>query len=130
MRTLTTGLGLAAAALLLGLTACGDSSKPSGTATGKDGTAEAKKIFKDRCVPCHGESGKGDGPGAATLTPKPRNYSDGEWQKQVTDEEIKKTILYGGAAVQKSPAMPSAPDLEAKPEVLDGLVKIIRGFGK
>jgi hypothetical protein len=63
------------------------------------------------------------------LTPKPRNYKDAEWQKTVTDDQLKKAILYGGAAVGKSAAMPSQPDLESKPEVLDGLVKIIRSFG-
>jgi hypothetical protein len=45
----------------------------------------------------------------------------------VTDEQIKKTVLYGGAAVGKSPAMPANPDLDGKPE-LDSLVAIVRGF--
>ena len=51
-----------------------------------------------------------------------------EYGRRLTDEQIKKTILYGGAAVGKSPIMPASPDLESKPEVLDGLVKIVRGF--
>lgn len=89
----------------------------------------AQDVFTTRCVPCHGSSGKGDGPAAAALNPKPRNYTDAEWQKTVTDDQLKKTILYGGAAVGKSASMPSQPDLESKPEVLDGLVKMIRGFG-
>ena len=91
------------------------------------GEAEAKDVFKTRCVPCHGESGKGNGPGAAALNPKPRNYTDVAWQNSVKDEEIKKAIIYGGAAVGKSPNMPANPDLEGKPEV-DGLVAIVRGF--
>jgi mono/diheme cytochrome c family protein len=123
----------AAAALVLAACAvgCGDS-KGGGASSAKTTaiSAEAKETFKNRCVTCHGESGKGDGPGSAQLNPKPRNYTDAEWQKKVTDEDIKKTILYGGAAVQKSPVMPSAPDLESKPAVLDGLVAIIRGFAK
>jgi cytochrome c553 len=90
---------------------------------------DPKDVFKTRCVPCHGASGKGDGPGAAALNPKPRDYTDATWQKSVTDDQIKKTILYGGAAVGKSAAMPSQPDLEAHPEALDGLVKMIRAFG-
>lgn len=89
----------------------------------------AQDIYKNRCVPCHGASGTGDGPAAAALNPKPRNYKDAEWQKTVTDEQLKKTILYGGAAVGKSAVMPSQPDLESKPEALEGLIKIIRGFG-
>jgi hypothetical protein len=78
---------------------------------------------------CHGEGGKGDGPASVALNPKPRNYTDKEWQKTVTDEQIKKTIVGGGASMGKSPLMPAQADLATKPEVLDGLVKIIRGFG-
>jgi hypothetical protein len=47
----------------------------------------------------------------------------------VTDEQIKQTILFGGAAVGKSPIMPASPDLESQPAVLDGLIKIVRAFG-
>jgi hypothetical protein len=46
----------------------------------------------------------------------------------VTDDQIKKTITGGGASVGKSNLMPAQPDLANKPEVLDGIVKIIRGF--
>jgi mono/diheme cytochrome c family protein len=92
--------------------------------------SEAKKIFVARCASCHGTDGKGDGPGAAALNPKPRNYTDAEWQKTVTDEQVAKTIVYGGAAVGKSPIMPAHPDLDAKPEVVTALVKVIRGFAQ
>lgn len=94
------------------------------------GAAEARKIFKSRCVVCHGETGTGNGPGAAALNPKPRNYTDPAWQKATPDEEIHKAILLGGAAVGKSSAMPANPDLNDKPEVVDGLVAIVRSFGQ
>jgi hypothetical protein len=89
---------------------------------------DPKEVFKTRCVMCHGESGHGDGAAAAALTPKPRNYTDAAWQKSVTDDDIKKVIAQGGAAVGKSPLMPAQPDLAQNQAVLDGLVKIIRGF--
>jgi mono/diheme cytochrome c family protein len=98
--------------------------------TAGGGSAEAQKIFKARCSVCHGPSGRGDGPGAAALNPKPRDYTNTEWQKSVSDEEISKTILYGGAAVGKSPNMPGNPDLESKPQVIQGLVSVVRGFRK
>lgn len=88
----------------------------------------APEIFNTRCAVCHGTSGHGDGPGSAALNPKPRNYSDPEWQKTVTDEQIKKTIVEGGAAVGKSPLMVPNPDLAGKEDVLNELVAIIRGF--
>lgn len=109
----------------------GDSKSTTTTAAAKKAdTTAAKEVFDSRCGACHGTSGKGDGPGAAALNPKPRNYTDKSWQASVTDEQIKKTILYGGAAVGKSPIMPASPDLDSKPEVLDGLVEIVRNFGK
>jgi mono/diheme cytochrome c family protein len=88
----------------------------------------AEGVFKTRCSTCHGESGHGDGPAAVALNPKPRNYTDPEWQKTVTDDQLKKTIVGGGAAVGKSPLMVPNPDLADKPDVVEGLVKIIRGF--
>lgn len=93
-------------------------------------TEEAQTTFKTVCATCHGESGLGNGPGAAALNPKPRNYTDKAWQASVTDDQIKRTILMGGAAVGKSPMMPAQPQLKEKPEVVSALVQIIRTFGK
>ena len=40
-----------------------------------DVVAKAKTTFEQRCTPCHGASGNGDGPASASLSPKPRNYT-------------------------------------------------------
>jgi mono/diheme cytochrome c family protein len=93
-----------------------------------DPAADARKLFTTKCVVCHGDHGAGDGPGALALNPKPRAFGDPAWQSTVTDEQIKKTIVEGGAAVGKSPAMPANPDLANKPEELAALVKIVRDF--
>jgi mono/diheme cytochrome c family protein len=87
---------------------------------------EAQEIFSTRCTVCHGTSGKGDGPGSAALNPKPRNFTDPEWQKSVNDEYIEKIIQYGGIAVGKSPMMPGNPDLTAKPDVVKGIRETVR----
>ena len=89
---------------------------------------EAQDIFKNRCTMCHGQSGKGDGPAGAALNPKPRNWTDAEWQKVVTNEEIEKAILGGGQAVGKSVLMPANPDLASKPEVVKALRQIVRSY--
>jgi len=91
---------------------------------------KAKAMFGSVCATCHGMDGTGNGPAAVNLNPRPRNYTDGNWQSTVTDDQIKKTILVGGAGVGKSPMMPAQPQLKDEPEVLDGLVVIIRGFAK
>jgi len=89
--------------------------------------AKGKEIFAQRCVPCHGSTGHGDGPASATLNPKPRVFADPSWQKQVSDEYIEKIVKLGGAAVGKSAAMPSNPDLN-DPTVVAGLRTVVRGF--
>jgi mono/diheme cytochrome c family protein len=90
----------------------------------------ADQVFSTRCATCHGYSGRGDGPGARALNPRPRNYTDPDWQKSVTDEQIKKTIVEGGPAVGKSSLMAPNADLADQPMVLEGLVKIVRDFGQ
>jgi len=39
-------------------------------------------------------------------------------------------MVFGGQAAKKGPRMPGNPDLKDKPEVVDGLVAIVRSFGK
>jgi uncharacterized membrane protein len=85
--------------------------------------------FKNLCSTCHGANGDGQTPTAAALNPKPRNFTDAEWQKATSDDAIRKIILEGGPAVGKSPAMPANADLKDKPEVIDALLKTVRGFG-
>jgi len=92
--------------------------------------AEAKELFATRCMPCHGAGGAGDGPASVSLTPRPRNFTDREWQGKVTDEHIEKIIQYGGLAVGKSPAMPPNPDLTSKPETVAALREHIRSLKK
>lgn len=88
--------------------------------------AEAKTLFESLCFTCHGLSGRGDGPGAGALEPKPRSFADVAWQDAVTDEQIQKAIVFGGAAVGKSPMMPAQPQLKGKTEVLAALTQIVR----
>ena len=95
-----------------------------------DPVAIAAEIYTNRCVVCHGETGKGDGAGSAALDPKPRDFTSAEWQGEVSDDHLTKIIVYGGTAVGKAPTMPANPDLDAKPAVVAELVKYIRGLAK
>jgi len=68
---------------------------------------EGKEKFQQICASCHGPEGKGDGPAAAALDPKPRNLSDAAYVSGLTDDHIFKTVKEGGAAVGKSALMPA-----------------------
>jgi mono/diheme cytochrome c family protein len=70
--------------------------------------AKGKTLFDGTCAACHGPLGKGDGPGAASLNPKPRDFSNKEYMVKLTDTEIRNTIKYGGA-IKGMPQMPSHP---------------------
>ena len=108
-------------------------SHPMGAGGGAAGgaMAAARQIFANTCSTCHGMDGTGTGPAAASLgSAHPRNYTDPGWQASVTDADIRRIILVGGQAVGKSPMMPPNPQLQERPEVLDAMVQIIRGFAK
>lgn len=108
----------------------GGKSPEAGTQDGAaaPGAKEARALFESLCFTCHGLTGHGDGPGAVALNPKPRSFADAAWQDSVTDEQITKTIVYGGAGVGKSPIMPAQPQLKGQTAVLEALVKIVRDF--
>jgi len=61
---------------------------------------------------------------AQTLTPKPRNHTDGAYMNRLSDEHIATVIKNGGAAVGKSPLMPPQPDLSQ--QQLADLVAFVR----
>ncbi len=119
-----------------GLLACGDGPsrgqervKTPPPSPVSDAVTEAANVkFKTLCITCHGAGGKGDGVAAANLNPKPRDYTNAEWQDSVTDEYLASIIVGGGPSVGKSVLMPPSPDLKGKPSVVDALVQKIRSF--
>ncbi len=56
---------------------------------------KGKKIYQENCLPCHGATGGGDGPAAAVLKPKPRNFKEGKFLYGDTMAALKKTVKNG-----------------------------------
>jgi mono/diheme cytochrome c family protein len=89
---------------LVFLTACGASSKPSGSNSnetpatvpadyagktnpfGAEASADGAQIFQTNCQMCHGPQGHGDGPAGQSLDPKPKNLA--VLQKSVGDDYL------------------------------------------
>jgi len=77
------------------------------TRTPVQAQARGKAVYDVRCAECHGAEGKGDGPGAAYLNPRPRDFSTGKYKIRTTetgsvptDEDLIRTVrqgLYGTA---------------------------------
>jgi mono/diheme cytochrome c family protein len=84
-------------------------------------------IYKLNCAPCHGAGGRGDGPAAANLDPKPRDHTNAEYMKKLTDEDIAKTVQMGGAP-KGMPQMPSSPQI--KGDDMTALVAFMRSLSK
>ncbi len=61
-----------------------------------DFIAKGKELFNANCKSCHGDSGMGDGPAAAMLNPKPRNFHavDG-WTNGRNVDQMYKTLQEG-----------------------------------
>lgn len=57
--------------------------------------AKGKDLFAAQCVACHGVDGHGNGPGAAALNPKPRNFHDGHWRFGGSPSKIFITLTKG-----------------------------------
>jgi mono/diheme cytochrome c family protein len=128
----------------MGLAAVLSSNAPASAAQSADGArarstrstvtpearAQAEQIFGERCVSCHGPQGRGDGPAAENLKPRPRDFHNRRWQKAVTDAEIAKAIVYGGSAVGMSGEMAPNPDLENEPGIVGALVERVRSLAQ
>lgn len=93
--------------------------------TPKADLSAGKAKYNQFCATCHGASGKGDGPAAAALNPKPRNLS----ATKRSDAELKKIIKEGGAANGMSPLMPPwGPSLSEQD--VTNLIAYIRSLAK
>lgn len=66
-----------------------------------------RELFKSNCSPCHGESGKGDGPGGQVLPVKPANLGERIAENGYSDQYLFDVIGKGGASVGKSNFMPA-----------------------
>jgi mono/diheme cytochrome c family protein len=95
------------------------------TAVTADMLAKGGAIYQANCAACHGEGGKGDGPGAGVLKPPPRDHTDPAYMNTLTDKNLADVIVMGGA-IKGKPLMPSHPQLRGAE--LDALVAFVRSL--
>ena len=89
--------------------------------------AAAKQNYDTFCVKCHGTSGKGDGPAAATLATNPRNFTDCAAMGKISDETMFTVIKNGGPAAGLSKDMQAWSSGFEDGEIHD-LVAYVRTF--
>jgi len=116
--TIKAGMGFFVAAVLL----------PTTMAWGAN-LEKSKSLFAEQCASCHGSGGKGDGPAAAALTPKPHDLTDKQHMAAVTDQYLTDIIKKGGAAVGKSAVMAPFGDSMSDADIAD-MVAYLRSLAK
>jgi mono/diheme cytochrome c family protein len=95
-----------------------------------DAQPRGKNVYDAHCIECHGESGRGDGPSAAYLTPHPRDFTSAKYKIRSTesgsvptDEDLMQSVrqgLYGTA-------MPAWARILSDAEIAD-VVTYIKGL--
>ena len=83
---------------------------------------EGQKIFVMLCAQCHGVAGKGDGPAAERLSPRPRNFTSEKFRFGNDVASIYQTLLNG------SPGTGMRSFRQLPPEKLFALVHFVRKF--
>ena len=86
-----------------------------------------KAKYDVNCAGCHGKTGKGDGPAAAAINPKPQDHTDGKIMNALSDQYLFDIIKKGGAAVKKAPIMPANEKKLSDQEIWD-VVAYIRSL--
>lgn len=101
--------------------------------TAAAGSGAGATVYQTYCVTCHGATGKGDGVAAASLNPKPADFSAGAFKYDANGDGTKgdvediKAIVHDGAAKHGgSPLMAPWPMLS--PEQLQAVAEHVKSL--
>lgn len=83
--------------------------------------AAGKATYLETCAPCHGAGGKGDGPAAAALNPKPRDHTNGAYMDKLTNGHLFTVIKQGGSSF-------GYPGMPAQAQLADDTIKNVIAF--
>ena len=80
--------------------------RPQVSPTSEISSTTGAQLYAKWCASCHGATGKGDGPNAASLPVKPAVHSSRDAMSARPDDSLFDTIASGGAVMNRSPRMP------------------------
>lgn len=127
MQRYGSSLGLSAFGMALFLISLGvvPGSVPALAAARQGDPLVGRKLYMTHCYTCHGVTGRGDGPAAARLEPKPRNLTDDAYLSKRTDQDLSTAISGGSPAVHRFSEMPEWKNV-LYPERIRDIVAYIR----
>jgi mono/diheme cytochrome c family protein len=97
----------------------------------KAGASPGEKVFAKHCAVCHGPDGKGNGPAAPSMKPRPRDFTAGEYKYKTTAQGSPPTDGDLVAVVKQgliASGMPYFSDVLSDDEIRD-VVRHIKGLG-
>ncbi len=93
-------------------------------------TPPGRRVYMQRCAVCHGPDGRGNGPAAPSMIPRPRDFTKGQYKyrstaegQPPTDDDVLRVIASGLPAS----AMPYWKDVLSEPE-MRAVAEYIKGF--
>ena len=81
------------------------------------------QLFAERCSGCHGDHGGGDGPAAAALLPKPRNFHDAAFWRDRSQDQVTAVVKKGKPGTM----MPGFEGVLSDAEI-DAVARFVRTF--
>jgi mono/diheme cytochrome c family protein len=96
---------------------------PAWAADAPDAQGKGKDVYEIRCAPCHGANGAGDGPAAAALNPRPRNFRDADFWKGRTVQQLRLVVKQGRPGTLMTPFEGVLSDAE-----IDAVVAYVQAF--
>jgi len=112
----------ALAAPVVLLAACGRGAAGPEPSTSAD-VAQGQAVYQTRCAPCHGVEGGGDGPAAAAIEPRPRNFRDPAFWKGRTREQLRLVVEQGKPGTLMAPF-----EGALSPAEIDDVVAYLQSF--
>jgi mono/diheme cytochrome c family protein len=97
----------------------------------KAGASPGEKVFAKHCAVCHGPDGKGNGPAAPSMKPRPRDFTAGEYKYKTTAQGSPPTDGDLVAVVKQgliASGMPYFSDVLSDDEIRD-VVRHIKSLG-
>jgi DMSO reductase family type II enzyme heme b subunit len=92
-----------------------------------------KPLYEQKCALCHGTAGKGDGPGAERMLPRPRDFTAGKYKIRTTpsgqlptDEDLARVIREG----MPGTTMPAWGEAIKDARDVQGLVAYVKSFAE
>lgn len=69
--------------------------RPEYAVVGRGQLEVSSALYRSQCDVCHGEEGKGDGPAATALTPRPPDLTRSELVRRMSDAELLEYLSVG-----------------------------------